>query len=200
MTPLEVSTSCGGSLTEKRPVQQGDGGSTPTPSLQILFRRIPNKLGAKLNAQWHSVLPSIPVFHIQIAFGAFLPNGDCCGVSLWGRPVARTICGKGWLELRRMALSPQAPKNTASKMLGWMGREIPKLRPDINRFISYQDTEHHKGTIYRAAGWMPVDMKSSPVNWGGASQTKTPPSRERKTKILKAPKIRWERKLRELSI
>lgn len=170
-----------------------DSGSIPTPPLHIFFKRIANKTGAELNAKWHSVLPRIPVFHIQIAFGAFLPNGECCGVSLWGRPVARTICGKGWLELRRMALSPEAPKNTASKMLGWMGREIPKLRPDINRFISYQDTEHHKGTIYRAAGWTPVDMKSSPVNWGGAAQTKTKPSRKRDTKILKAPKIRWEK-------
>lgn len=180
----------------EQPVQQVNGGSNPTPSLQVLFKLIPNKLGAELNAKWHSVLPSIPVFHIQIAFGVFLPNGECCGVSLWGRPVARTICGKGWLELRRMALSPEAPKNTASKMLGWMGREIPKLRPDINRFISYQDTEHHKGTIYRAAGWTPVDMKSSPVNWGGNAQTKTKPSRERSTKILKAPKIRWEKEVK----
>ena len=177
---------------EEQMAPPSSGVSIPTPPLQ--FRRIANKDGALLNARWHSVLPNIPVFHIQIAFGAFLGE-ECCGVSLWGRPVARTICDRGWLELRRMALSIEAPKNTASKMIGWMVRELRKLRPDIVKCISYQDTQHHKGTIYKASGWKAVDMKSSPVNWGGNAQTKTPPSRKRATKILKAPKVRWEKDL-----
>ena len=171
------------------------GGSIPTSPLQFHFERVTGKFAAEMNAAVHSVLPSIPVFHIQIAFGAFF-NGRCYAVAMFGRPVARTICGLGWLELRRMAITDDAPKNTASRMLSWMVREVTKMRPDVVKLISYQDTEHHTGTIYKAQGWHPVDMKHSPVNWGGAAQTKTAPSRKRETKILKAPKIRWERDLK----
>lgn len=186
-----MSVISGDSSRVEQSLHATDGGSTPTSPLQLHFEQMKAKAGAELNARWHSVLPSIPYFHIQIAFGAFI-DGVPYAVALWGRPVARTICGLGWLELRRMAIAPEAPRFTASRMLAWMRRELASLRPDVVRLISYQDTEHHKGTIYRAAGWRPVLMKHSPVNWGGAAQTKTPPSRTRKTKLLKAPKIRWE--------
>lgn len=163
-----------------------------TSPLQFEFKRIPNKLGAQLNQEWHSVLPYIPVFHIQIAYGAYYQE-RCFAVALWGRPVARTICGIGWLELRRMAICKDAPKNTASCMLAWMARELKRERPDIVKLISYQDTEIHHGTIYKASGWKGIDRSSSPVNWGGAAQTKTPPSRIRTGKVLKAVKVRWEK-------
>ena len=186
-------TTCADSIRVLCPLfQAGEGGSTPTSALHLRFERINGPLGAKLNAHWHSVLPYIPPFHIQIAYAATC-GGIAYAVALWGRPVARTICGKGWLELRRMAIAEDAPKNTASRMLAWMARDVARLRPDVVRLISYQDTEHHKGTIYRAAGWRPVDMASSPVNWGGNAQTKTPPSRNRAAVIAKAPKVRWER-------
>jgi len=149
------------------------------------------KEAVEYNAKWHSVLPSLPFFHVQHAFGAYF-NEKTYAVAMWRRPVARTICGLGYLELRRLAICDAAPKNTASRILAWMTRELKHTRPDIVKFISYQDTSHHRGTIYKAAGWHPVDMKSSPVNWGGHSQTKTAPSRESQTKILVAPKIRWE--------
>ena len=174
--------------------QTEGGGSIPTSPLQLQFGRISADVAANLNAEWHSVLPYIPVFHIEIAFGAIFEN-KFYAVGMFGRPVARTICDAGILELRRMAIAQDSPKNTASRMLAWMVREIVKLRPDIRRVISYQDTSIHKGTIYKAQGWDPVDMSSSPVNWGGEAQTKTPPSRERNGKVLCAPKIRWERSL-----
>lgn len=171
------------------------GGSTPTSTLQLRIHRMEKARAVKLNALWHSVLPYIPAFHVEIAYGAE-SGGKCYAVALWGRPVARTICDKGWLELRRMAIADDAPKNTASRMLAIMTREIRKTRPDICRLISYQDTARHKGTIYKAAGWVPVDMSSSPINWGGAAQTKKPPTRERKAIIADAPKVRWEYALR----
>ena len=166
-----------------------DGGSIPTSPLQLRFEIIPNKIGAEYNEKWHSVLPYIPAFHIQYAFAAFY-NGEIYAVSLWGRPVARTIAEKGYLELRRMAIAPNAPRNTASRMLSWMVKTLQKLRPDIKTFISYQDTEHHKGTIYKSAGWYPIETNSK-ANWGGVNQKKLP-SRMRDTNVLKAPKIRWQ--------
>ena len=76
-------------------------------------------------------------------------------------------------------------------MLAWMRRQITRERPDVVKLISYQDTEHHSGTIYRAAGWRPVEMAHSPVNWGGAAQRK-PATRDRAAPILTAAKVRWE--------
>ncbi len=171
------------------------GGSIPTSPLQLRFEQVASNFAASLNEEWHSVLPYIPVFHIQIAFGAFF-NDVCYAVAMFGRPVARTICDKGWLELRRMAIANDAPKNTATRMLSWMVREVSKMCPDVVKIISYQDSEHHKGTIYKAQGWTPVKMEHSPVNWGGTAQKKKPPTRSRRTKILKSTKIRWERNLK----
>ncbi len=163
--------------------------STLISPRQFTFERIANKEGAALNSRWHSVLPNIPVFHIQCAFAAKY-NGKHYAVALWGRPVARMLDDKVFLELRRMAINGESPKFTASCMLGWMIKELRRLRPEIKSFISYQDTEHHTGTIYKASGWRPICLKS-PVNWGGAAQSKTP-SRVRSPIILKAPKIRWQ--------
>jgi hypothetical protein len=57
------------------------------------------------------------------------------------------------MELRRMACGPDAPKNTASRMLAIMTRQLHLYFPLCPRVISYQDTEVHTGTIYKAAGW-----------------------------------------------
>jgi hypothetical protein len=170
--------------------QQEIGGSIPTSPLQFRFVDVPGKLAMELNARWHSVLPYIPFMHIQHAYGAYF-EGRPYAVAVWGRPVARMLCNKGILELRRMAIAPTAPKNTASRMLAWMVRELKRARPDVIQFISYQDTEHHKGTIYKAAGWYPVET-TGPINWDGSAQTNKPASRPRTGIILKAPKIRWQ--------
>lgn len=184
---------CVDSLVSKTSViQTEDSGAIPVSTLQLRICHMNKARAVELNAAWHSVLPYIPAFHVQIAYGAEY-GGKYYAVALWGRPVARTICGKGWLELRRMAIAKDAPKNTASRMLGIMARDIRKIRPDICKLISYQDTARHKGTIYKAAGWSPVDRSSSPINWGGAAQTNKPPTRLRKPIIASAPKIRWER-------
>ena len=49
------------------------------------------------------------------------------------------------------AIASDAPKYTATRMLSIMVKRIKKEFPDIVRLISYQDTEVHKGTIYKAA-------------------------------------------------
>lgn len=179
-----MASTCGDSTTGSTSACLAEGGgSIPTSPLQFRFERISNKSGVEANQKWHSILPSIPVFHVQIAYGA-LYEGRLYAVALWGRPVARTICGLGYLELRRMAISEIAPKNTASRMLAWMAKDIAKIRPDIIKLISYQDTSHHKGIIYKAAGWKPVDRSASPVNWGGSiANSKTSDTTE-KYKII----------------
>jgi hypothetical protein len=96
--------------------------------------------------------------------------------------------GRGWLELRRMAICDDAPKNTASRMLAFMRRDIRQTRPDIVRLISYQDTDVHRGTIYRASGWsVGAHTVVGDKGWN---------TRQRNVMQSASDKIRWETQLR----
>ena len=99
---------------------------------------------------WHSRLPNTQDGPWQWAFRAHY-CGQTYAVALWNNPSARTLPAE-WLELRRMACAPDAPRNTASRFLGWMLRYF-REHIGTGHCISYQDTEVHSGTIYRAAGW-----------------------------------------------
>lgn len=104
-----------------------------------------------LVAAWHSRLPHVQRSPWRVCFVAHY-DYTAYGVALWNNPSARTL-PQTWLELRRMAVSPDAPHCTASFMLGAMRRQIRALYPDVDRLISYQDQDVHTGTIYKAAGW-----------------------------------------------
>jgi len=93
------------------------------------------------------------------------------------------------LELRRMAISEDAPKNTASRMIGIMRRIIKKEFPHITLLLSYQDTDVHEGTIYKASGWYPAS-KSKGTSW-------TNNVRQRNKEQSLSDKVRWEFRLRK---
>jgi hypothetical protein len=114
---------------------------------------------------------------------------DAVAVAIWSSPVAanRMHNADQIIELRRLAISDKAPKNTATRMLSVMARLIKKDFLDLSLLISYQDTESHTGTIYKAAGWTSTAL--SP----GTSWTET---RKRNTDQSTAPKLRWERRIR----
>jgi hypothetical protein len=114
-------------------------------------------------------------------------DGRYFAVAMWSNPVARLLPQLTWLELRRFAIAEDAPKNTASRMLGWMARDIPKRLAGIERLISYQDTEAHTGTIYKAAGWTKT-AASSGSQWSRPSRYRTPTQSA-------SPKQRWEKAL-----
>lgn len=100
---------------------------------------------------WHSRLPNVQRGPWQFAFEAHW-EGTPVAVALWNNPSARMLPNH-WLELRRMACSPVAPRNTASWFLAQMARYFRAHCPERERLISYQDTAVHLGTIYKAAGW-----------------------------------------------
>jgi len=105
----------------------------------------------KMNEKWHSRMPETQPSPWQFAFSAHY-MGITYGVALWHNPSARTLPGH-WLELRRLAISPDAPHCTATRMLGEMARYFKSNAKDREKLISYQDMEVHKGTIWTAAGW-----------------------------------------------
>tara|TARA_Y100000310_G_scaffold294578_1_gene325158 strand:+ start:263 stop:472 length:210 start_codon:yes stop_codon:yes gene_type:complete len=68
-----------------------------------------------------------------------------------------------------------------------MEKYIRTNLPQIERLISYQDTEVHHGTIYKAANWT-VGRISSGDDW-------VRNNRHRKASQTAAVKVRWEKSL-----
>ena len=168
--------------------QEEGGGSIPTSPLQLHFGRLEEAVFAKLNATWHSRLPKIGNSHFRICYGAE-HGGLYYAVAAWSNPVARLLPQLTWLELRRFAIASDAPRFTASRMLGWMVRDIRKIFPKVERLISYQDLEAHQGTIYKASGWKEADnFKPRARGWIGWGNR----PRKGRTNQAIAPRMRWE--------
>ena len=184
---------CGDSLmAEQLSFQIKDGGSIPTSPLQFDIKEIGVKTACELNSRWHSRLPLIDWSNVvrnryYVCYGALFEQ-SWYAIAIWSSPVNQNFNLAETLELRRMAINENAPKNTASRMIRVMIQLIRKRYPLIAKLISYQDTEVHSGTIYRASGWR------------GASRTKYQAwdkSRNRTESQSKADKIRWEYQLRK---
>lgn len=170
----------------------GCGGSIPTSALQFRFERINRDTFMPLNEAWHSRLPECRNAFEGWFYGAKF-DGEWWAVAWWSKPVARAYNGLGYAELRRFAIKPGSPENTASRMLGFMARDIRKTRPEVCKLISYQDADVHTGTIYKATNWVcehigeRVDESKTWNNW-------TTRGNNRKNQS-KAPKHRWAYKI-----
>jgi hypothetical protein len=159
-------------------------------SLQdIKIIEIPPRLASKLNAMWHSVLPRIHWSNIvrnkyYICFGAYYDYFNWLAVGIWSSPVAgnRMKDSDKILELRRLAISSQASKNTATWFLARMIKKIKVKFPEIKKLISYQDKTKHQGTIYKAGNWQ-IDSEVKYMDWDK--------TRKRNPAQSKSDKIRW---------
>jgi hypothetical protein len=169
---------------------------TVTSPHELEYEVIKAKLACELNDKWHSRLPYIHWSNVvrnthYICFGAKVKGTEeYVAVGIWSSPVAqnRFKYGKQMLELRRMAISGVCPKNTATHMLRFMRQWIRLNFQDVAMLVSYQDTEVHQGTIYKADNWTEASL-SDGASWTTAKRTR---NKEQTT----APKIRWEYKLR----
>lgn len=164
--------------------QMEGGGSTPTSPLQLEFGKIHVSLARKLNATWHSRLPDITNWQQCSHCYAAIFDGIYFASAMWGAPIAREFNGRNYLELRRFAISPESPKNTATRMISWMIRQIRK--DGFVKAISYQDSSVHCGTIYKASGWEAVGFRK------GGKNAWTSNARERALAQADGDKIRWE--------
>ena len=131
---------CGDSIRVVHPLfQEEGGGSIPTSPLQLHIGEISSKQAILLNELWHSRMPRLDCYAVcKPCFAAEFEN-IFYAIAMWSLPIAanRLKNGKESLELRRMAIADDAPKNTASRMLKIMTMMIRKQRPDIKRLISY---------------------------------------------------------------
>jgi hypothetical protein len=178
--------------------QEEGSGSTPTSPLQLHFGQISVPQAIALNALWHSRLPRVVRGNIDRNRHRVCYAAEFAGVfyaaAIWSSPVAGDALTKSefWLELRRMAIADDAPRNTASRMLSWMVRDIRRQFPELARLISYQDTDVHAGTIYKAAGWT-AGHEVTDTNWG---LRRSVHGRKRNDVVAPGKKIRWERLLK----
>ena len=185
-------TTCGDRvMVTQEMIQFPDDGSIPISPLQFRFDVIKAKTACELNAIWHSRFPYIHWSNVvrnkrYICYAAYYKENPFA-VAIWSSPVAanRFKDGHLLLELRRMAINEKCPKNTASRMLSWMKKDIKKRFPEIIRLISYQDTEAHFGTIYKASGWTLIETMNKNVEW-------TTGKRKRSPVQSTASKVRWE--------
>jgi hypothetical protein len=149
-------------------------------------------------AAWHSRLPITQVGPWKIAFAGHYQH-TCFAVALWHNPSARTL-PSDWLELRRLAVAPDAPHCTASRMLGQMTRWIRRNMPSVPTLVSYQDCDVHTGTIYRAAGWYPA--YESKRRTRDRSKPRVGTRRDYRSNLNgattdSAPKVRWQLQLHD---
>jgi len=165
----------------------------PYSPLELVVRECKVHRACDLNALWHSRFPRIHWSNVvrnkdYICYIAE-KNAICYAVAIWSSPIAgnRMKGANKILELRRMAIAPDAPRNTASRMLKLMRKDIKRRLPHIRKLVSYQDTEVHSGTIYKASGWV-AGAKSKGVSWQAGSRAR---SKDQST----AQKIRWEYQL-----
>lgn len=183
-------------VREAHPLFQAEGGgSLPTSALCLRFSPCDESLAIRLNQEWHSRLPKVLLSNIvRVTLRACYiaeANGLYYASAIWTSPTTSQLPQDRWLELRRLAIAPDAPRFTASRMLGWMVRDIRKRFPQVVRLISYQDCEVHTGTIYRAAGWLATVKNYDHRDRGKRTHRKRSPSQ------TMATKQRWEKVLRE---
>jgi hypothetical protein len=167
-----------------------EGFTAPTEASQLTIEKIGVTPASELNAMWHKVLPKIHVSNIvhnkhYICFGAHY-GGMWLAVGIWSSPVNQAYDGLFFMELRRFALSPQCPPDTAVFMLKEMQRRIHLLFPDIHTLISYQGIDVDESPLYEAAAW----YKAATTVYRSWSVT-----RDRAAPKSIVPKIRWEYKL-----
>ena len=172
-----------------------NGGNYPKPTSanQLFFSRTNVHRACELNRIWHSRFPEIHWSNVvrNKDYVCFVGEYDAVAyaVAIWSSPIAanRLKNGDTTLELRRMAIAPDAPKNTASRMLGFMRKFIIKSHPHIHLLISYQDTDVHKGIIYKASGWE-IASKCKGTSWTNKKRT-------RNEEQSLSDKVRWEYRL-----
>lgn len=179
------------------------GGSSPASTLQLKYEVCPLPHAIDLNRAWHSRLPVFKqamCYCVPYCFRASCEDVSYA-VAIWTRPISSSIPGH-WIELRRLAAAPDAPKNTCSSFLAWMVRWLKKHHPEHEIAISYQDDEVHAGTIYKAAGWIigrTQKSRNPGISWSSSRRVlkQGETANGNGVGVTASSKIRWQVELRK---
>lgn len=106
---------------------------------------------------------------VSYAFG-LLEQGQTVGVVTYGTPpsapLRRGICGDEYkllvLELNRLCINENAPRNAASYLIA----ASLKLLPQPRVIVSFADTEQgHVGYVYQATNFLYTGLSAKRTNW-----------------------------------
>ena len=156
---------CADSSTGELALFQGqDGGSIPTSAHQFIVRPI-SKLTANRFIERHHYLgitPFLSTYHYGAYFGDLI-----YGAIAFGTPNATDISGlfsknnqDGVLEIKRLAMTDSAPKNSESRFIAISVRLLRREYP-LRLLVTYADSSLHVGTIYKASGFEYVGLTAT---------------------------------------
>ncbi len=172
--------------------QEGINGKTPGSAKDMRIQQILMRTAQQLNRCWHSMLPRTDLGNLlcgnmSLAFAAEY-DIRYYAVAIYSQPIIHAMCDGKTIELRRLAICSEAPKNTASRMMAVCRKLVKKKMPHLERMISYLAVDVHEGTIYRADGWRPVGeiVDARPQRQRGSRQRATGPLQ------TTSRKQRWE--------
>ena len=175
------------------PLFHGDAEYEPPKSARDLeCTEIDMRLAAELNRTWHSMLPRTDLGNLlcgnmSAAYG-FAYRDRWYGVAIYSQPIVRALCDGKTIELRRLAICNEAPKNTATRFMAETRKLVRVKYPHLRKVISYQAVDVHHGTIYKAGNWREVGkiVDARPQRLPGSKQRATGPLQ------TKSRKVRWE--------
>lgn len=146
------------STVEQLTFQLTDGGSAPTSPLQLFLKLTNYETAALCYQRWHYF--GDKGFLASYNFGVYF-DGVIYGAISYGIPNASQIKGlyepetqSNFMELTRLALSDDLPKNSESRVIAVSLRMLKKAEPRLKGIITYADTAYgHTGIIYRASNF-----------------------------------------------
>jgi hypothetical protein len=161
----QVGKGPGGVTVARLAHQQAGGGVIPTPVLQqIQVKPVPVVIARRLIERWH-YLHSLPG-GTCLALGVFLISQLLGALTLGVGPANAYALVKGaipadCLTLTRLWLSDQLPRNSESRVLGIVLRNL-KQHTRVKFLVSYTDpVRGHLGIIYQATCWLYTGLSES---------------------------------------
>lgn len=145
-------------VQREQPDQQEDGGSSPTPPLHS-YRVYPaDRADVRKFIEENHYSHSINGVKSSFCFAMFRGE-ELVGAAIFGAPATKGVSEsyatspENVMELRRLCLVDDTPKNAESffiaKMVKWLQKNTP-----ITTIISYADPAYgHVGTIYKASNF-----------------------------------------------
>ncbi len=139
-------------------VQEAGRGSKPTAALQSIWVQPIHFIIAKRILERHHYLHSFPGGTI-LAFGTFVGSKLLGAMTFGSGPANAYRLVEGavsdqCLILSRLWLSDELPRNSESRTIGVVLREL-RWNKNYKFLISYADpAQGHNGTIYQATGWL----------------------------------------------
>ena len=133
----------------------------------IVVKPLESKMAREFVQRWHYSGKTYPKSSLHL--GAFL-GGRLVGVMQFGDPLDRSkviglVKDTKWhnmLELNRMAMIDDTPKNTESRFISIAMKMIKKSYPSIEWVLSFSDgCQCGDGTIYRASGFVLTGIKKN---------------------------------------